>query len=119
MNTVVWSLPCKSQEFNEGPRILQDASDQLAIAYDFELENGDYGWDEIRFRSVLAFRFTLWRYCTEDQVTSYDRLQVVADSTWAASIPDRPPTSRHFRIFFDEIGCYEVLASDFVGPPHR
>jgi hypothetical protein len=111
---VVWRLPCRSQEFNEGPRI-QQGSGSLTIAYDFETDAG-YAWEELMFTGVAAFSFTAARYCTEDQIGAYDRLEEVSSSQWTRSLRDVSADSRHYRIYFDDVGCYEVLARSFVPP---
>lgn len=116
MTATVWQLPCMSQEFDQGPTIRQDTGDQLAIAYDFEQEAGDYGWEEILFTGVVGFRYTASRYCSDEQVGAYDQVEAASDSEWAAAVPDAPPGLRHLRIYFDDIGCYEVLATGFVPP---
>jgi len=115
MTTTVWDMPCKSQEFNEGPRLRQGPS-TLALAYDFETESGDYAWEEVNFYGVVAFKFTAARYCTSDQIHAYDRLETVSESPWPLELADGPTGLEHYRIFFDDIGCYEVLAGSFVPP---
>jgi len=117
MSVMIWQLPCRSQEFHEGPKIRQEVGDQLAIAYDFESATGAYDWEEIVFTGVVGFRFTASRYCSVDQVKAYDKLEMVAGSGWVAEIVDAPPGLTHFRIFFDDVGSYEVLATGFVPPP--
>lgn len=116
MTTTIWQLPCKSQEFDQGPCVRQDPGDQLTIAYDFEQDSGDYAWEEIVFTGVVAFSFTAARYCTDDQVAAYDKVEAVSGSTWAAGVPDPPPGLQHYRIYFDDAGCHEVLATGFVPP---
>ena len=115
MTRTMWQLPCKSQEFNEGP-IIRPSSGQITIAYDFETETGDYAWEEVTFTGVAAFRFTAARYCTADQVSAYDNLQVIEESHWIDDLSDPPVDARHYRIYFDDVGCYEVLASGFFPP---
>lgn len=115
--TTVWKLPCMSQEFDQGPRIRQEAGDQLVIAYDFEQESGTYGWEELIFTGVVAFSFTAARHCSEEQISAYDKLQDLAESNWIAGTVDTPPGLRHYRIYFDDVGCYEILATAFVPPP--
>ena len=117
MSTTVWQLPCMSQEFDQGPKIRQDPGDQLAIAYDFEQESGQYGWEEMVFTGVVGFSFTASRYCSQEQVSAYDRVEAVAGSAWAAGVSDAPPGLQHYRIYFDDVGCYEILATGFVPPP--
>ena len=71
--TIVWRLRCMSQEFDEGPVLRQDPGDQLALAYDFESESGDYAWEEIIFTGVVRFSFTTARYCSEAQIGATTR----------------------------------------------
>lgn len=117
MSTTVWQLPCMSQEFDQGPKLRQDPGDQLAIAYDFEQESGEYGWEELIFTGVVGLRFTAARHCSEEQVGAYDKVVAVSGSAWAADVRDAPPGLRHYRVYFDDAGCYEVLATGFVPPP--
>ena len=112
MNMVVWSLPCLSQEFNQGP-VLRSGLDHVAIAFDFETPDGDYAWSELRFSGVVAFAFTAARYCTEDQIAAYDKLLQIEGSPWLVALPDGAPGVCHLRIFFDDAGCYDVLARAF------
>lgn len=116
MNTeVVWNLIHRSQEFNEGPRAhLQ--FDRLVVAYDFETEDGSYRWEEFSFRGVVAFTFTAMSSCNEDQISAYDQLVVVTNSDWPRSVGELREEVHHYRIFFDEAGCYEVLAAEFRPP---
>lgn len=120
MSRAVWSLPCLSQEFNEGP-VLKPGLDHIAIAFDFETPGGEYTWAELRFSGVVAFAFTSARHCTEDQIAAYDKLLLIEDSPWLAALPACAPDVVHLRIFFDDAGCYDVLARAFelpaLGPP--
>ena len=115
--STVWELPVKSQEFNDGPKIHQAPDERFIIKYDFELDTGDYAWEELIFVGTVAFRFTESRHCTSDQVAAYDRLQDLGRTDWLTAIRQPPGDVRHYRIYFDDIGCYEVLAAAFVPPP--
>jgi hypothetical protein len=112
----VWQLPAKSQEFDEGPKIRQDPGERFIISYDFELDSGAYAWEELVFIGTVAFRFTESRHCSEDQVGAYDRLQDLGRSDWFRELRQPPADVHHYRIYFDDIGCYEVLAAAFVPP---
>ena len=118
MSATVWQLPCKSQEFDQGPMLRQDPGDQVAIAYDFEQQSGEYGWEEMLFTGVISLRFTSSRYCSEEQVGAYDKVEVVDGSAWSAAVLEAPLDLQHYRIYFDDVGCYEILATGFV-PPHE
>jgi len=115
MNATVWELPCRSQEFREGP-VVRLGPATLTLAYDFETETGDYAWEKVHFSGVAAFACTAAAYCNEDQIRAYDRLEVVAGSRWAADLHAEGSALQHYRIYFDDVGCYEVLASAFVPP---
>jgi len=58
-------------------------------------------------------RFTTWLLCTPDQIKAYDRLVESRDRGWLSAVPRLPPDVRHFRTFFDEVGCYDLLATDY------
>lgn len=112
----IWRLPAPSQEFSEGPISTLDGG-TLRIAYDYETETGAYSWDEIRFEGVVASAFTQYRLCSVEQIRAYDTVVEVVGSRWLRdneTIDAVPPDARHMRIFFDEIGCFDVIASDFV-----
>jgi hypothetical protein len=113
---VVWLLPSPSQEFESGPQISREF-DALKIRYDFESEAGAYEWEEVTFTGVVAFRFTDAVHCSPEQIGAYDKLQIVTGSAWQSQL-DGPPASHvnHYRIYFDDVGCYEVLSRGFVPP---
>lgn len=110
---IVWKLPCASQEFMESPTANLAAGD-LSISYDFEQEDGEYGKSAINFNGVESFNFTLFETCKPEQVDAYDKLLEIEDSALLAEHQSRKIEQeedlRHYRIFFDEIGCYDVLA---------
>lgn len=108
----VWPMPFKSQEFDRGPELIQHHGD-AALRLDYETESGLYGWMIVQFTEVQASRFTGWRYCSPDQIRAYDRLQEIKASEWIRATPGLPDGIKHFRIFFDELGCYELLATGF------
>ena len=116
----IWLLPVLSQEFQDGPIVMHDASG-LAVRFDYETASGEYAWREFAFGGVEAFKFTAHESCAEDQVGAYDRLVEVVDSPWVAALSATradplPAAVRHLRIYFDEVGCYEVVASTFTPP---
>jgi len=108
----LWILPFKSQEFNQGPELHQ----RLAVAQlrlDHETESGEYVWSTVGFGGLHALVFTAHASCTRDQVRAYDRLVRVKDSDWLRSLTGADPSLRHFRIYFDEFGCYDIAAASF------
>lgn len=115
MTRVVWTLPHKSQEFIDGPAI-QFKNDRLILAYDYETEHGAYAWSELTFLNTIAYCFTASRHCRVDQIQAFDEVQEVGESSWSENLTHIDTKVSHFRIYFDEIGCYEILASQFVPP---
>jgi hypothetical protein len=90
----------------------------LSLLLDYEIESGEYKWLRLNFSRVIAFSFTAFGFCTVDQIESYDRLVKVAKSLWLEGLFSRAMTkpstnTNHYRIFFDEIGCYEIAAESF------
>lgn len=119
----LWDLPVMSQEFRDGPTVTHQHGG-LRLKYDYETEAGEYDWQEVMFRGVEACMFTAHDSCDEDQVDAYDVLVEVIDSPWVAELRKTrripmPPDIRHLRIYFDEIGCYEVVASEFIPSARR
>ena len=117
----IWELPCKSQEFQAPPSLTQ-RGDRLELTYDFETESGQYQHATISFRGVESFSFTSFESCSPDQVAAYDEVVVVCASKWLKQLRSRRASeeslARHYRIFLDEVGCYEVVASEFSPPDH-
>ena len=115
--TKVWDLPCKSQDFNQPPR-LAHRGDELDLIYDCDSKNGEFHDAMITFRGVEAFSFTSFESCTIEQVAAYDKVVVLITSSWLKDLHSRRKVdetfARHYRIFFDEVGCYDVIASAFV-----
>lgn len=107
-----WVMPFKSQEFSQGPELIQTLR-EVRLRLDHETETGDYEWSAIVFRGVHAIRFTAHASCTRDQVRAYDRLVRVQRSEWLEALPGAEADHHHFRIYFDEFGCYDVVAASF------
>lgn len=118
---LAWVLPCRSQEFESGP-VAQLQHQTLAIRYDFDTETGAYEWEAIEFRGVIGVEFTDHGSCSRDQVAAYDKLVEVGSSELVARLQagriDPAPDARHLRIYFDEVGWYDVVAQAF-DPPRR
>ena len=108
-----------SQEFDEGPQLVIKAN-ELQLLYDFETDSGNYRWAALTFGGAEAVVFTSHESCNERQVAAYDALVEVINSPWLASLqaPRVSPVRglRHMRIYFDEVGCFEVAATGFTAP---
>lgn len=97
--------------------VIRHTDEGVVLGYDFETESGAYAWEEITFVGVVAYGFTYAAHCTREQMEPYDELADVVGSRWARELKEVDEGCRHFRIYFDEIGCYEFLAKAFVPPP--
>lgn len=112
----VWQLPVLSQEFLQSP-VVWHHIEELRLHYDFETESGAYAWGRLDFEGVAGYRFTVRDACTPDQIDALDSLVEVHGSPWALSLErarmEWPRPTRHLRIYFDDVGCYEVVAAAF------
>ena len=115
---VVWACPARSQEFDEHPR-LERLGATTWLWYDFETESGAYECEALTFHEAVATLFVDERRCQREQVRALDRLVEIPAPPWVRALPGVPPASRVFRIYFDSLGCYEVVAAGFSPPAAR
>lgn len=104
------------------PPSLTQRGDQLDLVYDYETDSGQYQRAAISFRGVEAFSFTSFELCSPEQVAAYDKVIAIHSSEWLKRLRSqraiKEGTVLHYRMFFDEVGCYEIIASEFH-PPTR
>jgi hypothetical protein len=87
--------------------------------------NGSSQTHTLRFHKVRAYRHYAEVHCTAEVIeTSYDKLVTVEDSSWAAEIRQQTSSQwrnywklRHFMIYFDSNGSYELLAESWTLDP--
>lgn len=71
------------------------------------------------FSGVFGFAFTTRRACSVEQIRSYDTLVELESSDWVTELLSRwpdfleRPVVHHYRIYFDDVGCYEIAATHF------
>lgn len=111
----VWALPFKSQEFVEGPELIHSNAG-LELRLDYETESGEYGWASVMFREVHAFSYTADASCTPEHVRAYDQIVEIVDGSWLRGLAGAPAGVRHFRVYFDDIGAYDVAAASIELP---
>lgn len=117
----IWELPCMSQEFLDGPQILMTRT-TVTLKYDYETLTGEYLWASMVFKGVFGFSFTTYRSCSVEQIRAYDKLVEVQSSDWVKELLTRwpeyleTPLAHHYRIYFDDIGCYEIASTQFEPP---
>lgn len=102
-----------------GP-ILEHRPGRVTLKDDSEGPSGT-AWTLLTFVSSIAVRFTPDPACAAWMVEAYSRVAVVEDSEWledlrAASRGEGmiPATARHFVVYFDHVGCWEILADDVI-----
>ena len=78
------------------------------------------------FKGVVSTKFRCERCCTSWHIKAFDVLTEILDSQWIVDQrADLAPryrdefTVRHFKIYFDSVGCFEVLAEDFELMPEE
>lgn len=75
----------------------------------------------IRFEGAAATRTRNERFSSSQSISSFDKLTEIHESAWAAQIKeeigdlyqDELIQFRHFVIYLDSVGSFEVLSSDF------
>lgn len=94
------------------------SGDELSIAFDYELNSGGLEQVALRFAGVEAFCSTFFEACKPEQIEAYDKLMVWRDPDWLLQHVERKAEDgnglKHFSIFFDETGCFEMLAVSYV-----
>ena len=116
MDELIWTLPVRSQEFDQGPQVLI-SSGRVTVRWDAESESGEYTWSSASFVGVEDVEFTAYASCTPEQAQAYDRLMKIEPSDKLVALRGSASKSlQHFRIFFDEAGCLDVIAEDFQPP---
>lgn len=116
-------LRYSTAECESGP-IVDHRPGRLTLRYDAEGEHGVV-WTVLRFDMVLAARFTPDAACDAWMVEAYSKVCEVEDSTWLAALRSTAAnrhiilsaSARHFVIYFDHVGCWEVLAEEIELEP--
>ena len=118
-------LPLPTSKTVTGPKLRWDGQ-ILAIEYDSERDDGQVEWAEIVFGEVLRFEYRQNSLCLADDVDAYNYLVRYAESALLNEALDKrteflgvsentdgaSPHS-HWRIYFDDAGCVDVLAGWF------
>jgi hypothetical protein len=116
-------LPFSTAECDVGP-ITEHRPGLVTIRYDAEGEGGVI-WTTLSFTAALTMRFTPDLACSAWMVEAYSKVCEVEDSDWIRDLQlaaanhswELRAGSRHFFVYFDHIGCWEILADEVaVGP---
>ena len=112
----VWTSPIASQEIVTGPEVTIQPGATVIRYCD---TNED--WHELTFSGILFFSFTEFGACREEHVDAYDKLlELGTDTPLAKEILSGARSDikgmRHYRIFFDEVGAYDIIARNAKCP---
>ena len=118
----LYKVPIPSVEFEGGGAYMCGDT----IRYEYFRDRVIYR-SGIRFKSMAAIRIRAERCCTVTYIEGvYDTLSEVENSSWVAEI--RADTQeqwrnhwnmRHFMIYLDSSGCFEVIADDWDALPEE
>ena len=120
---LVRTLPFSTAECDVGP-IVECRPGQVEMRYDAE-GHGEITWTVLRFEAWAAVRFTPDPACGAWMIAAYSNVREVDPSPWLAELraATTDPTAalrpdlRHFFVYFDHVGCWEVLAIDVALVP--
>ncbi len=102
----------QAQDFLHSPRVSRSAAD-LQLLYDYELvETGGYGEKGIVFKDAKDYRHVIEADVTADMLDAYNSVSEVVDSAWLTESL-KSQGYKHYIIYFDEYGAYEVIAKNF------
>lgn len=110
-----------SQEFSRAPELVRCAHG-IELVYDMETAGGDYVSCRVSFRGVLAYRYTSWLAFQAWMAQAYDSLCDLGDTPWLSEVKsfyrgDHSEQYRHYGVFFDEHGFYEIVAKEVITVP--
>lgn len=119
-------LPLPTSATREGPRFRRD-DHQLAVEYDWQMDDGSTRWSEVVFEDVLQFEFRPMPCCTADDVVGATEVRVGTTSQRLTTMLERWQKAvgwqewqqkqggsaryKHFTLFFDDAGCIDVIAA--------
>lgn len=119
------TLPVPSTSFTTDPTFLHPGG-TVELRYEFERAGLAFGGG-ILFERVRAFRFRGESHCTTWHLESaYDTLVEVTESDWVSELLAAEPSEtwgrwkiRHFLIYIDSAGAYEVAAASWSWLPEE
>ena len=116
----IFSLPCASTDAIRGPTLVnQDNGLLLSLICDDDGSKSSFG---VLFIKPRAFRKREEVYCTTWHVNDvYDTICEIKESDWVAELRKDAVlewrdfwTMRHFMIYLDSFGCFEVIAETAI-----
>lgn len=118
-------LPRPTSATVKGPTV-QFEPPTLMVAYDYERDDGVIAWTRLVFNDVLAYAYRQIACCEAEHIIGSKAIQRFRASTWLAGLltvwqeavgwqqwqqqQGGAQRFQHFRVFFDDAGCVEVIA---------
>ena len=112
-----------------GPHVFF-SRDELCVEYDHQGDDGAITWASIVFTDVIAFEFRQEVCCTLESVPDSSSITIEMDSQWLSELRKQWVSLlggqewqekqggftrfHHFVVFFDDVGCLEVVAARAV-----
>ena len=118
-------LPRPTSATVKGPK-LQFGHSTLIVVYDYERDDGVIEWTRLVFNDVLAYAYRQIACCEAEHMSGSKAIQRFRASKWLAGMlkvwqaavgwqqwqqqQGGAQSFRHFRVFFDDAGCVDVIA---------
>lgn len=100
-----------AQDFLKSPRVMEK-NDGLLLTYDYEMDTGEYSEKSIYFENMKGYRHVSESNIKVDMIKAYNAIGEVVDSEWLSN-ELRSQSFKHYIIYFDEYGAYEIIAKEF------
>ncbi len=121
----VVKLPQATSRTTVGPK-LQLSSSTLRLSYGCEQDDGALRWTHIIFHDVLKFEYRQEAVCGAEALDGYNQMAEYQESDWLRTtrarltsfLGSQAPEGQellyvHWRIYFDDAGCVDVVAESF------
>ena len=119
------NLPVRTDRTKEGPKFNFEFP-VLFIDYDYEEDDGSLIWVRIKFLNVLAYQFRQEPCCISEDIDANNVILKLIESRWLNEMRQRRSVYfgsqgsksdeglyAHWKIFFDNIGCLDVIAGGY------
>ncbi|MFA9466857.1 MAG: hypothetical protein ACERKN_21590 [Velocimicrobium sp.] len=114
----LWELPILSSQLEDELQISINGID-ITISFTYYTDKNIQNRVELKFDSVLCHMHTSERF-TKAMLDSYDTVVQIDDSDWLNELKKLNERDfkfwkpKHYAIYFDGIGLYQFISSDFV-----
>ena|SRR5215208_4972098 len=121
-------LPYPTNRTGKGPILFFETS-SLVVEYDYERDEGGFEWTQLKFYEVLAYEYRQNVCCQAEQILESQTIQSYSATDWLSEIQGLWKEAvgwqewqnkqggekrfKQYRIFFDNAGCLDVIASSF------